>query len=72
LKTEFDHVAYWADYVKKNSNWKKIHCDFVDSQLKNRRRVMKELLARKNGKHLVVKLLCISNIKGFGAFLKSK
>lgn len=72
MNAEFDHVVYWADYVKKNPKWKKMHTDFVDSQLKNRRRVMKELLARKNGKHLVAKLLCISNIKGFSAFLKSR
>ncbi len=44
---EDDQIARWASFVKSNNEWKKWHTMFIDSQLENRIRVIKDLLRQR-------------------------
>ena len=69
-KTHMDFVEKWANYVKNNSDWKKIHTEFIDSQFKMHEDFIKRLLKEKDGKEKIIKLYKIKNLKGYKELLK--
>lgn len=69
-KTHMEFVERWADYVKNNSDWKKIHTEFINSQFKMHDDFIKRLLKEKGGKEKIIKIYKIKNIKGYKELLK--
>ena len=69
-KTHMDFVEKWANYVKNNSDWKKIHTEFIDSQFKMHENFIKRLLKEKDGKEKIIKLYKIKNLNGYKELLK--
>jgi len=64
-KTHMEFVEKWADYVKKNSDWKKIHSEFINSQIKLHKDFIKRLLKEKDGKEKIIKVYNIKNVNGY-------
>lgn len=68
-KTHMEFVEKWAYYVKNNSDWKKIHNEFINSQFKLHEDFIKRLLKEKNGREKIIKSYNIKNIKGYKEML---
>ncbi len=67
-KTHMDFVERWAAFVKKDSNWKKIHTQFINSQFKTSKEFMNKLIKEKDGKEKIIKIYKIKNITEYKIF----
>ena len=69
-KTHIEFVEKWANFVKENSNWKKIHTKFINSQFQIHKSFIKRLIKEKNGKEKIIKIYKIKNINGYKDILE--
>ena len=69
-KTHNEFIEKWADYVKKNSDWKKEHNEFINSQIKMQGDFIQRLLKEKNGKEKIIKIYNIKNVNGYRELLR--
>lgn len=69
-RTHMEFIEKWADYVKNNSDWKKIHSEFINSQFKLHENFIKRLLKEKDGKKKIIKIYNIKNINGYKKLLE--
>ncbi len=69
-KTHKEFIEEWANYVKNNSDWKKIHTEFLDSQYNQSYRFIKKLRKEETGKEKIIRIYNIRNIKGYKKILR--
>lgn len=58
-KSHKEQIERWAEYVKKNSDWKKKQKQIIDSQIIIARRMYGKILALKNGEEKIKRLRAI-------------
>ncbi len=64
-----EFIEKWADYVKKNPDWKKQHSEFINAQFQHSEEFIKRLLKEKNGREKVIRLYNIKNLNGYKELL---
>ena len=69
-KTHDESVERWAEHIKKNPDWKKIHSQFINSQFEKAYSAIKKLSQSKEGREKIKKLYNIKNEKGYLNLLK--
>lgn len=68
-KTHMEHVVRWANYVRTNPDWRKIHTQFINSQYDLAIKFIKRLAKQPGGKEKIIKLYNIKNLKGYKKLL---
>jgi len=63
--SRMDKISLWADYVKKNDNWKKIHTKLINTHYKKINSHIKELCKTDIGKSEVAEALDIKDMKRY-------
>jgi len=66
---EDDQISRWAEYVKSQPDWKKIHTKFINAQLEKRITMFKKLLKQKNGFKKAMEVLGIRDEESFRRLL---
>lgn len=69
-KSHEKHLEDWANYVKNNSDWKKIHTKFINAQFEKANDFIKRLIKQKGGKEKLIKLYGIKNLNGYKQLLQ--
>jgi len=70
-KTHMEQVKRWANYVRNNPDWKKIHTEFINAQFEKAYQAIEKISKMPNGKEKIKKLYGIKNEKGYPSiFLK--
>ena len=69
-KSHIESIERWANYIKKNPKWKKIHSDFINSQFAKAYVAIKKLSVSREGREKIKKLYGIKNEKGYPELLK--
>ncbi len=64
-KSHLEQVERWANFVRTNSEWRKIHNQFINSLFRNNENFIKKLLKTPNGKEKIIKLYNIKNLNGY-------
>ncbi len=67
-----EHVERWANYVKSNPDWKKLHTAFINAQYAKHDAFLRRLLKTPGGKEKVIKLYNIKNLKGYAGLLEQR
>ena len=62
-KTHMESVDRWANYVKNNSGWKKMHTAFINAQFEMALRAIEKIRKQPGGKEKLMKLYKITNEK---------
>jgi len=52
-----EHIISWANYVRSNSGWKKIHTEFIDAQYQKYYDFLDRLLKQANGREKLRQLM---------------
>lgn len=64
-KERLEQIERWAEYVKNNNDWKKIHTQFINSQFQKSNEFFKRLAKQKGGKKKITEIFGIKNKKGY-------
>ncbi len=64
MKKEMDFIELWAKYILENSNWRRVHNKFINSQIISANEKLKKLPEKK--------LIELFNIKNKSAIKKIK
>jgi len=59
---------WWAEYVRTNPNWKKIHTQFINNYFEQRYRWTELILKDAKGKKVLRELYGIRNRKGYPSY----
>lgn len=68
-KTHLESVERWAKFVKVNSNWRKYHTEFINSQFNNSYQFLEKLKKLPNGRNKIIRLYNIKNLNGYKKLL---
>lgn len=71
-KTHMEHVERWANYVRNNPDWKKIHTEFINSIFENAFHAINELKKTKEGQRKIKEMYRIENLNGYPDIFKQK
>ena len=70
-KNHIEHIDRWIKYMRENpKKWRKIHTDFINGQLNNSSKRIKELAKTRDGCSKIVEIYKIKNIEGYPNLLK--
>lgn len=64
-----EFVERWAEFVRTDSNWKKIHTEFINAQFEKSEQFLKRLVTRANGREKIIHLFDIKNLEGYSDLL---
>ena len=64
-QTHEEFIDRWAEFVKKDSSWKRHQTAFINAQYDKFFRFINELAKTKEGQEKIVELYNIKNIKGY-------
>lgn len=56
-KTHEEQIERWANYIKKNPDWKRQHKKFIDSQILTAQKFYKNLLKTKEGQRILDRIV---------------
>jgi len=62
-KDRLEQIDRWAEYVKCNKDWKKLHTEFINAQFQKSEDFYKRLAKTKEGKKKIIELFNIKNKK---------
>ena len=68
-KERIEQIERWAEYVRNNKDWKKIHTPFINAQFQKSMEFYKRLAKQKCGKEKIIKLFGIENKKAIPKWL---
>ncbi len=72
VREKIDFIEEWANFVKIDNGWKKIHTKFINTYVKMQEYFIKEMLKTKKGKEKIIKIYKIKNTKGYAQLLGKK
>ena len=64
-----DSVERWAEYIKTNPGWRKIHNQFIDAQYEKAYAFLDRLAKTPGGKEKIIKLYGIKNTNAYPRLL---
>lgn len=64
-ETHLDQIERWANFVRTNPDWKRIHTQFINAIFAKHQEVLQRILASPGGKEKIVELYGIKNKEGY-------
>lgn len=64
-ESHLDQVERWANFVRTNPEWRKIHNEFINSLFASHERFLKRLLKSPGGRKKAIQLYRIKNKEGY-------